>query len=130
MEQPLACDDDTQVFEEWTAKKQQQNKTKATSFRSFLKFLYNDLSKRRNQVRKSRSRGYNTFLSRMKFILLTTVKMPTIVDILTFISRINTIYQCIKLEKLLFFSILLGKLKFHATELSIKKVLIPCGLIP
>ena len=39
------------------------------------------------------SRGYKTFFMlssmRLKFILLMTVKMPTIVGILTFISRIN-----------------------------------------
>ena len=41
-----------------------------------------------------RSRGYETFFScsaqlRLKFIMLINVKMPTVVGILTFISRIN-----------------------------------------
>ena len=34
-----------------------------------------------------------------KFILLTNVKMPTIVGILTFISRINTSYERLKVSK-------------------------------
>ena len=32
----------------------------------------------------------------MKFILLINVKIPTIVDILTFMSMINTIYESFK----------------------------------
>ena len=39
----------------------------------------------------------------MKFILLINVKMPTIVGILTFISRINTPWECIKQEKIIIF---------------------------
>ena len=45
----------------------------------------------------------------MKFILLINVKMPTIVtivDITTFISRINTTSERLKQEKSIFFSIL------------------------
>ena len=39
-----------------------------------------------------RPRGYKTFSSstRMKFIMLINVKMPTIIDIFTFISMIHT----------------------------------------
>ena len=44
----------------------------------------------------------------MKFILPIYVKMPTIVGILTFISRINTTFECFKLEKLSLLSILLS----------------------
>ena len=41
----------------------------------------------------------------MKFILLINVKMPTIVGILTFISRINTTSECFKQrKKMLFFN--------------------------
>ena len=39
-------------------------------------------------------------LSCMKFILLINVKMPTIVGILTFISRINTASECYKARKM------------------------------
>ena len=39
----------------------------------------------------------------MKFILLINVKMPTVVGILTFISRINTPSKCIKEEKIFVF---------------------------
>ena len=42
----------------------------------------------------------------MKFILLINVKMPTIVGILTFISRINTTSESLKARKSAFFSIL------------------------
>ena len=45
----------------------------------------------------------------MKFILLINVKMPTIVGILTIISRINTTSTCLKQKKSLSFSILACK---------------------
>ena len=52
---------------------------------------------------KDRPRGYKTFLCStqlsMKIILLINVKMPTIVGILTFISRINTSYESLKARK-------------------------------
>ena len=38
-----------------------------------------------------------------KFILLINVKMPTIVGILTFISRINTTSECLKARNVFFF---------------------------
>ena len=44
-----------------------------------------------------------------KTILLINVKTPTIVGILTFMSRINTFFECFKQEKLLIFQYL----KFH-----------------
>ena len=40
---------------------------------------------------------------RMKFIMLINVKMPTIVDILTSISMINTTSESLKARKILFF---------------------------
>ena len=42
----------------------------------------------------------------MKFIMLITVKMPTIVGILTFISRINTTSDSFKTRSIFIFSIL------------------------
>ena len=39
----------------------------------------------------------------MEFILLINVKMPTSVDILTFISRINTISEGFKARKVVIF---------------------------
>ena len=42
----------------------------------------------------------------IKFILLINVKMPTIVDILTFISMINKTAESSNQEKSLFFNIL------------------------
>ena len=62
---------------------------------------------------------------RLKFILLINVKMPTIVGILTFISRIN--YQFLSFETEFstyfeYFNIYQQQLKFH-TQLSLKKVL-------
>ena len=54
----------------------------------------------------------------MKFILLINVKMPTIVGILTIMSRININTEWFKQEKIfIFFSILVlffKQLKFHA----------------
>ena len=49
-------------------------------------------------------------------IMLINVKMPTIVGILTFISRIDTISESFKAGKIFFFSILVfvEQLKFHA----------------
>ena len=41
---------------------------------------------------------------RMKFIMLISVKMPTIVGILTFISMINTTPESSNAGKVLFFS--------------------------
>ena len=54
-------------------------------------------------VRPTRPRDYKTFscstqLSN-KFILIINVKMPTIVGILTFISRINTASESLKARK-------------------------------
>ena len=49
----------------------------------------------------------------MKIILLINVKMPTIVGILTFISRINTTSVSFKISKPLFFTFY-KQLKFHA----------------
>ena len=42
--------------------------------------------------------SYSTQLS-MKFILLINVEMPTIVGILTFISRLNKTSECFKQDK-------------------------------
>ena len=52
----------------------------------------------------------------MKFILLIKVKMPTIVGILTFISRINTTYESLKARNSYLFQhfIFYEHLKFHA----------------
>ena len=65
-------------------------------------------------------RGYNTFLCstqlNMKFILFINVKMPTIIGILTFVSRINTISDSFITRKELIcqhFSCY-EKLKFHS----------------
>ena len=44
----------------------------------------------------------------MKFIQLINVKMPTVVGILTFISRISATSECFKRKKTLFFNILLS----------------------
>ena len=41
-----------------------------------------------------------------EIIMLINVKMPTVVDILAFISRINTASESLKAENFLFFSIL------------------------
>ena len=59
----------------------------------------------------------------MIFILLINVKMPTIVGILSFISRIDTRLRVIKQEKSLFFRKLVfyGQFEFHAQVLSMKK---------
>ena len=61
---------------------------------------------------------------RLKSILLINVKMPTIVGILTFISRIN--YQFLRLEPEFItyfdYSRVYEQLKFHA-QLSLKTVL-------
>ena len=60
----------------------------------------------------------------MKLSLLINVKMPTIVGILTFISRINTTSKCFEQETIvLFLSILLSiRIENSCTvELSIKK---------
>ena len=57
----------------------------------------------------------------MKLIMLINVKMPTIVGILTFISRINTISECFKAENNIFsVNYFYLQLKFHA-QLSMKK---------
>ena len=59
--------------------------------------------------------SYSTQLS-MKFILLINVKMPTIVAILTFISRINTASESFKASKNFIFSqfSIYEQLKFQA----------------
>ena len=54
-------------------------------------------------------------LLRIKFILLTTVKMPTILGILTFISGIITCIEAKNSINLGYFSIN-GRLKFHAQQ--------------
>ena len=57
-----------------------------------------------------------SFQLRMTFILLINVKMPTIVGILTFISRVNTTSESFKARKIfifLYFSFY-KQLKFHA----------------
>ena len=61
----------------------------------------------------------------MKFFLLINVKMPTIVGILTFMSRKNSILSVSESEKAEFLNILyLQAFKISgSTELSIKKVL-------
>ena len=63
-----------------------------------------------------------------KLILLINVKMPTIVGILTVISRINTASESIRVRKICIFQhfSLNEQLKFHV-QLSIKKVLQPPG---
>ena len=57
-------------------------------------------SRHEHRRRQTWPRGYKTFLCStqlsMKFILLINVKMPTIVGILTFVSRINTIATSFK----------------------------------
>ena len=69
--------------------------------------------------------SYSTQLS-IKFILLINVKMPTIVDILTFITMINTCTSE-RLKTRHFFICryfnFYEQLKFRAVELSIQKVL-------
>ena len=64
--------------------------------------------------------GYKTFscstqLSK-KFILLINAKMPTVVGILTLISRINTTSECLKARKILVFQhfSFYDQLKFYA----------------
>ena len=58
---------------------------------------------------------FSTQLS-MKFILLINVKMPTIVGILTFISRINTLSERLKARNIYIFQnfSFYEQLKFHA----------------
>ena len=47
--------------------------------------------------------GYKTFHIQLSmFIMLIDVNMSTIVGILTFISRINTLYECFKQENCMF----------------------------
>ena len=57
----------------------------------------------------------STLLS-MKFILLINVKMPTSVGILTFISRINTLFECFEAGQILIFQhfSFYEQIKFHA----------------
>ena len=54
-------------------------------------------------------------------MMLINVKRQSIVDILTFISMINTIFENLEARQSLFFSILDFK--------SMKKVLLPWGLV-
>ena len=66
----------------------------------------------------------------MKFILLINVKMPTIVGILTFISRMNTTSESIKARKTFFKCFTLNKqFKFHAQLLSMKKNNLGLGVL-
>ena len=62
-----------------------------------------DVSSGARDIILIRPRGYRTFLCStqlsMKFILLINVKMPTVVAILTFISRKNTSYESLKARK-------------------------------
>ena len=61
----------------------------------------------------------------MKFILLINVKMPTIVGILTFISRISATSEYFKQKKKCYFSVFysLGAVDMSCSaELSMKKV--------
>ena len=57
-------------------------------------------------------------LTEHKFILSINVKMPTIVGILTLISRIDTTFESFKVKKSLFFNHFhfYQQLKFHAVE--------------
>ena len=67
----------------------------------------------------------STWLSK-KFILLVNVKMPTIVGILTFISRIHTASESFKARKILIFHhfTFYEQLNFSCfVELSTKKVI-------
>ena len=59
----------------------------------------------------------------MKFIMLTNVKIPTVVGILTFISMINTTSERLKARKVFIFHLINfhEKLKFYAQLLDIKK---------
>ena len=60
----------------------------------------------------------------MEFILIINVKMPTIVGILTFISRISTKDQSFKAREIIIFqhfSFLSGVVSSCSVELSIKK---------
>ena len=66
-----------------------------------------------------RPRGYKTFFmlnSNMKFFLLINVKMPTIVGILTFINRKNSILSLFESEKswISWYFYTYEHLKFHA----------------
>ena len=56
----------------------------------------------------------------MKFILLMNVKMPTIVAILIFISRINTSYEYANIFSFKYF-IFYEQLKSCSAEMSMKK---------
>ena len=62
----------------------------------------------------------------IKFIMLINVKMPTIVGILTFISKINTTSECYNQEKIIIFQYFSfnEQLKFHehSVEMSMRKV--------
>ena len=71
--------------------------------------------------KNARPRGYIFFSytvtqPSMKFILLINVKMPTIVGILTFISRINDWLLCLEHENSINQAIvdIYEQLKFHA----------------
>ena len=56
---------------------------------------------------ETRPQGYKTFSCSTqlstKFILLTNVKMPTIVGILTFISRVNALTKSLTARKIIIF---------------------------
>ena len=78
-----------------------------------------------------RPQGYKTHLS-MKLILLTNVKMPTIVGILTLISRIHTSSVNLKQEMSLFFfafKFLWAVESSCSVELSIKNSLTTSGQV-
>ena len=92
-----------------------------------LETLWEFLSKKGAKAQKSSTIKYHnrpevitllSYLTRLstKFILLINVKMPTIVDILTFISMINTTPERLKARNIFicrYFS-LHKQLKFHA----------------
>ena len=73
--------------------------------------------------------GYKYFHAqlRMKFILLINVKMPTIVGILTCISRINTAYESLKQKRLHFQLNFIKHESFEARKVFIFSVEISCS---
>ena len=58
-------------------------------------------------------------------MMLINVKRQSIIDILTFISMINTIFENLEVRKSLFFSIL----DFKSSLNFMKKVFLPWGLV-
>ena len=60
------------------------------------------------------------------FFMLTNVKMPTVVGILTFISMINTSSESLKARKVFTFQLMNfhEKLKFYAQLLNVKSFIV------